>query len=278
MGPTNELGLSISLLLLIVIGMLSLAIAVVAFFLVYQKRLFRQQKHIREIEATQQKELMQAVMSAQEEERRKLASELHDGIGSLLSAAKLYLKKIESVESLDHSRPLLAEAGNILDESLSTMRELSSNLSPASLQRYGLVAAIEDLTHRVEKLQTHDIEFNCQGEAQRMPEEVESSLFRIAQELINNTLKHAEASKITLEVNFLTDSIQFSYADNGKGFDLEAKKQEKRKSFGLINIESRARLLDAQLHFDTSPGTGLHILMVIPKNIRIHAENQSSLS
>mgnify|MGYP001795077854 CR=1 FL=1 len=257
--------------------MLSLAIAVVAFFLVYQKRLFRQQKQIREIEAEQQKQLMQAVMSAQEEERRKLASELHDGIGSLLSAGKLYLKKIESVDSIERSRPLLSEAGNILDESLSTMRELSSNLSPASLQRYGLIAALEDLTQRVRKLQTHQVELICTGEAIRLAEDVESSIFRIAQELINNTLKHAEASTIKLELNFLPETLQFSYSDNGKGFDLEAKKQEKRRSFGLINIESRAQVLDAQLHFDTSPGAGLHLLLVIPKNIRIHADDKSSL-
>lgn len=266
MGETNDLGLSFPLLLLIVIGMLSLAIAVVAFFLVYQKRLFRQQKHIREIEAEQQKQLMQAVMSAQEEERRKLASELHDGIGSLLSAGKLYLKKIETAEDFNRTRPLLTEAGNILDESLSTMRELSSNLSPASLQRYGLVAAIEDISQRVEKLQTHEIDLRCTGEVIRLPEETESSLFRIAQELINNTLKHAEATKIELELNFLPKNIQFSYKDNGKGFDLATKKQEKRKSFGLINIESRAKIMDAQLHFDTSPGAGLHLLLIIPKN------------
>lgn len=278
MGETNQLGLSFPLLLLIVIAMLALAIAVVAFFLVYQKRLFRQQKHIREIEAEQQKQLMQAVMSAQEEERRKLASELHDGIGSLLSAGKLYLKKIESVDSLERSRPLLSEAGNILDESLSTMRELSSNLSPASLQRYGLVAALEDLTQRVEKLQTHQIELQCTGEVIRLAEEVESSVFRIAQELINNTLKHAQATDIKLELNFLPETVQFSYSDNGKGFDLEAKKQEKRKSFGLINIESRARILDAQLHFDTSLGNGLRLLLVIPKNTPIHAYDKSSSS
>ncbi|MEL6972408.1 MAG: sensor histidine kinase [Bacteroidota bacterium] len=278
MGETNQVGLSFPLLLLIVIAMLSLAIAVVAFFLVYQKRLFRQQKRIREIEAEQQKQLMQAVMSAQEEERRKLASELHDGIGSLLSAGKLYIKKIERADSIENSRPLLSEAGNILDESLSTMRELSSNLSPASLQRYGLIAALEDLTQRVQKLQTHKVELLCTGETIRLAEEMESSIFRIAQELINNTLKHAEASEIKLELNFLAETIQFSYSDNGRGFDLEAKKQEKRRSFGLINIESRARVLDAQLHFDTSPGAGLHLLLVIPKNMPIHVYDQSSSS
>lgn len=276
MGSTDELGLSFPLLLLVVIGMLSLAVAVVAFFLVYQKRLFRQQKQIREIEAQQQKQLMQAVMSAQEEERRKLASELHDGIGSLLSAGKLYLKKIESSDNMAQTKPLLTEAGHILDESLSTMRELSSNLSPASLQRYGLVAALEDLIQRVEKLQSHEVEFQCKGKVARLPEEHESSLFRIAQELINNTLKHAAATAIQMELNFLPESIQYSYSDNGNGFDLAAKKQEKRKSFGLINIESRAQLLDAQLHLDTSPGAGLHLLMVIPKNTHIHAIDQSS--
>lgn len=267
MGTSNEVGLSFSLLLFIIIAMLSLAIAIIVFFIVYQKRLLQQQKQIREIEASQQKRLMQAVVSAQEEERRRLASELHDGIGSLISAGKLYLKKIESSDSIQESRPLLSEAGNILDESMSTMRELSSNLSPASLQRYGLVAAVEDLCQRVGKLQTHSINFEYQGEIVRLSEEVESSLFRVAQELVNNTLKHAEATSIDLSLRFLPDHLHFLYNDNGKGFNLEAPKLGSGKSFGLINIESRAQLMDAQLHLDSSPGEGMNLLLIVPKQI-----------
>ncbi|WP_020539235.1 sensor histidine kinase [Lewinella cohaerens] len=267
MGTTNEVGLSFPLLLFIIIAMLSLAIAIVVFFIVYQKRLLLQQKQIRDIETSQQKRLMQAVVSAQEEERRKLASELHDGIGSLISAGKLYLKKIETSDSIQESKPLITEAGNILDESMRTMRELSSNLSPASLQRYGLVAAIEDLCQRVRKLQSHTVDFECQGEVIRLPEEVESSLFRVAQELVNNTLKHAKATSIDLSLRFLPDHLHFLYHDNGQGFDLNAPKPGSGKSFGLINIESRAQLMEAQLHLDSSPGEGMNLLLVIPKSI-----------
>lgn len=264
MGNSEEVGLTTSLLLFIVIVMLLLAVAIVVFFLVYQKRLFQQQKQIRDIETSQQRRLMQAVVSAQEEERRHLASELHDGIGSLISAGKLYLKKIESSTSLQASRPLLSEAGNILDESMRTMRELSSNLSPASLQRYGLVAALEDLCQRVAKLDTHTIVFQSHGEEVRLSDETESSLFRIAQELINNTLKHAKAKNISLSVRFLPDHLQFLYNDDGQGFDLKAPQPGSSKSFGLINIESRAQLMDAQLVLDSSPGEGMNLLLVVP--------------
>ncbi|MEM9921822.1 MAG: histidine kinase, partial [Bacteroidota bacterium] len=137
------------LMLFGIIGMLVLAVAVVLFFVFYQRRLLAQQDEMRQMELDYQKESLANILQGQEAERRRVAQELHDGIGALLSAAKLYVNRLDPQKPPKDIVFIRSETGNILDETIDNIRSITRDLMPTNLERFGLLAAVEDLCKRI---------------------------------------------------------------------------------------------------------------------------------
>lgn len=217
----------------------------------YRYRLFQvYQKQRLELEVT---------MKTQEAERQRFAIELHDGIGANLATLKLYLSALENPKA--PSKELSQRASLLLDTSFVELRQLIHNLSPRTLTQLGLVEAIRKIT--VDISQSHQ-QLHIAFEHDELPESMEEiksiNLYRIIQELLQNTLKHAQATQISIELRHLNHQFQLHYHDNGRGF----LPTQTTHGNGLTNIESRVMLLNGKLHIDTAPGQGFTIRIEIP--------------
>ncbi len=262
MGETEGLKLP-DLMIMGIIGMLLLAIAIIVFFVVYQQRLLAQRDEIRQMELDYQKDLLHSSMQTQETERRRIAADLHDSIGSQLSAAKLYIKQMRHDKPPENLSFLREESLNLLDETIRNVRVITQNLLPPSLEQFGLAAALEDLSSRIRESGLLEIDCLCNRADTRFAPEQETAVYRIVQELINNTLKHAAANRAEIRTGFITDRIfALSYRDDGAGFDARAiAGDHKAKGLGLKNIESRANVLGAQVEWNSRPGEGVHMTL-----------------
>lgn len=262
MGETESIDSSLTLILLGVIGMLLLSVAVIVFFIVYQKRLFTQQDKIKAIETAHQKDLLKSSIHAQEAERKRVATDLHDGIGSLLSAVRLYVLQLSPQKTQGDYEELLNETKAMLDTAIRQTREISHNLLPTTLDRFGVIQAVEDHCKRIHKLNGIEVAFNYNQE-HHFSKQQDLALYRIIQELINNTLKHAEASSIRIKFSILPGQINLSYQDNGKGFPQKEDTQS-ASGLGLKSIESRVNLLNGKMHIDASKAKGFRFELTLP--------------
>lgn len=251
MGENEIMNSTLPLILLGIIGMLLLAIAVVVFFVVYQKRLFRQQEELRSMEVKYQKELLAAAIATQEQERERIANDLHDGVGSGLSAVRLYIAQLASTAPVNE---LATDAKGMLDDIIKQVRGVSHELLPSGLLRFGLVAAIEDHCQRLAKINNLDVTF-AYDQTYELPKAQILALYRIVQELTNNTLKHAQATTIDIKLTTTDDTMTFIYADNGLGFDASQLK-DSQGGLGLKSIESRASLHGGTMTVDSAVGKG----------------------
>jgi len=259
MGETNELELPIVLILLGILGMLLLAVAIIVFFLVYQKRLFSQKQELLEIESVHQKALLKHSFEAQEEERKRIAADLHDDIGSKLSATRIYINQFHSKLSVEDYQSLKTETKSLIDSSIDQIRGISHNLFPPNLELLGLRQAVHDFCQRIRKMKTLNIQLECH-QALKLSKQEELVIYRILQELVNNTLKHAQATQITIRIT--TNPFQLIYQDNGKGFDVKTL-QGTAKGIGLKSIESRAASIEANIHFKSQEGEGMFFELII---------------
>ncbi|MEO1516184.1 MAG: sensor histidine kinase [Bacteroidota bacterium] len=248
------------LLLLGIIGMLILAVAVILFFVFYQRRLLAQQEKMQQMELDHQKRSLAFLLQGQEAERKRIAQELHDGIGALLSAAKLYVNRLDGKKTEKDLNFIKQETGSILDDTIDNIRRITRDLMPTNLERFGLIAATEDLAKRINDLGQIKFVFHC-NEVRRIDEQKEFALYRMVQELINNSLKYADASEIQLHMIFEQDHLQMTYRDDGKGFDLEnwQKDATLQEGLGLRGIESRASFLGASLQLHSAPEKGFSL-------------------
>ncbi len=198
-------------------------------------------------------------MKTQEAERQRFAIELHDGIGANLATLKLYLSALENPKV--PSKELSQRASLLLDTSVVELRQLIHNLSPRTLTQLGLVEAIRKITADIclSHPQLHII-FKHDELPGSMEEIKRINLYRIVQELLQNTLKHAQATHISIELRQLNHQFQLHYHDNGRGF----LHTPTNHGNGLTNIESRVLLLNGRQHIDTAPGQGFTIRIEIP--------------
>lgn len=262
MGETNALDLPVYLIFFGILGMLLLAIAVIVFFLVYQKRLFAQRESMRLMEAAHQKNLLQYSFEAQEAERKRIASDLHDDMGSILSAARIYLRQLNPDKEASEYQEIKEETTELLDSAITRLRVISHNLFPPNLDRFGLKEACEDFCGRIEKV--NNIKFSLYfDDALHFDKKEELALYRILQELTNNTLKHAQASTIDLAFHKLGGNFKMLYRDDGVGFSYDVQKTEE-KGLGLKTIESRANAIGAQLLIESEPDEGIAIELIKP--------------
>ncbi len=234
------------LILIIFIGtiaMVSLALGILFFFIFYQRRLHKNELHLNSIKAGHQKELLKNSLLAQESERKRFAEDLHDEVGALLSAIKLNLSRIERKAENNNSKELASETKLHLDDVISQIRRITRNLLPPSLERFGLTEAIKELANWVNKSKIIKIDVWHNDSQQRFAPKYEMVVYRIFQELINNSIKYSEGSVITVKLKFSGTTLFLSVSDNGKGFEVE---KVQAKGLGLKNIESRLSLMNGK--------------------------------
>ena len=160
--------------------------------------------------------ILDTIISTEEKEREKFARNLHDELGPLLSSIKMYVNSLASATDQQKHSFIISQLKQILTEAIQSTKELSNDLSPHVLASYGLVAALEWFINQIKPYISVNFETNLKEE--RFSSSLELSIYRIIKELINNTIKHARADSITINLHLYLQSIHLSYSDNGVGF------------------------------------------------------------
>lgn len=244
----------VDVFLFLFIGMLTLAIlagTVVLFFFLYQKKMLRQQLQLSELETAHREELLHSNIEQIESERHRIATDLHDELGGIFSTLKLKINQLGPEANLSQ---LMAESRDIIDNGIDSVRRISHSITPPGLEMFGLADALLSLCQKTDSPQL-SVDFSCSDDFPRLEGKLELGLYRIAQELLNNSIRHAQASQIQMQLQAEGDRIWFEYSDNGKGFDPAI--LQDRRGLGLKNIEARANYLNASVVWQTNPGQGL---------------------
>ncbi len=205
----------------------------------YQQRQKRKDQEIVSLKREQQVKTLELLMEGEEKERLRIAQELHDGVNVDLSAIKYKLTSI-----LEKNNTVINEAVAMIDKSCEQVRAISHNLVPPALKDFSLIEALQDYCGTTNTIHSVDITFQSIGSPFAISKKIEVNIFRIVQELVNNSLKHAEATEIDVQISHQGDVIQITIEDNGKGFDLHT---EKNNGIGLQNVKSRIKYLNAKL-------------------------------
>lgn len=242
-----------------IVLLISLAFAVIRYRLAVSKRKLAEQD-IKRMEQERQLVAVQATLDGEAAERTRLAKDLHDGLGSMLSVVKLNLPQMNGgviLEVEDVSR--FQKAMGMLDESIQELRRVAHHMMPESLLRYGLKVSLTDFCDAIPM-----VNFHYFGNEARLPEKLEMMIYRSIHELVNNALKHAEASHINVQLVQEADRLSFTVQDDGKGFDPNSVSE----GMGLSNIRQRVEAYQGKMSVYSSPqqGTEIHVELELTKN------------
>lgn len=216
-----------------------------------------------EVQRDYQKSLLETALDSEENERRRMAGELHDDIGVMLSLTKMSVNQLrqKSEHFGEEEKLLIGRVKDLLEETMTNVRRISKALVPTTLEQFGLEAAIEDLVGKLSPAGCPEVLFMEAKEAiPRQPPKTELALFRIAQELLNNAIKHAGATVIRIELFNSSGLIQLTVEDNGSGFDTVSVRESKKAGLGLKNIESRLSIINGTATYSKlKPGTRVRV-------------------
>jgi signal transduction histidine kinase len=207
-----------------------------------------------------QREKIFAEITIQENERKRIATDLHDSLGPLLSAVKLNIGSVDVHHPDD--QVILEKTGKYLDEIIGSMRQISYDLLPNTLERKGLIEAIREFVNQVNLKKTINIQLYVVKEIQ-VPKEKEIHIFRMIQEIVHNTLKHAKAANLQIGLSEENGHLLFLTKDDGKGFDKD-KALAGSTGLGLKSLESRCEILNGILSLESTPGAGTNYFIKIP--------------
>jgi len=233
--------------------------------LLYNSYRLKQKNKYQQALNRQQNELFNAIVTTQDQERKRIAQDIHDSLGSVLSAAKLKLSSLEESKKILSSDQLekYQASLDLLDEASTELRNISHNIMPATLSKLGLEAALQNLIDKIGAHSKMQIHFSAHGFGGRVEEKTEMSIYRIILELLNNIVKHAAAEKVSIQLIKYPAYINLMVEDNGRGFDFN-KALEEKKGIGLGNILSRVEYMNGSIDIDSSPGKGTTVIIEIP--------------
>ena len=217
-----------------------------------------ERKRMESLIATERKRRLSAIIDGQEFERRRVSRELHDGLGQLLTAAKLRLRQASKYEVHESAEELLGDTREIIDLTISEVRKISYNLMPTVLNDFGLVAALEKMVDQLTDDATVKINFYSDVSFDRLPKDMEIGLYRIAQEAVNNALKYSKANKVDIQLDQSGSKVTLTIEDNGIGFirEVGVSSGTNGTGKGLYNMHERAELINGQFILDSEPGKG----------------------
>lgn len=246
------------------LGMFILAIGVTFFFLVYQKRLLKQQNEHQQKEAQYQQQLLRANLQSQEKERNRIGKDLHDEVGAMLTTSKLYFRHLEHDAPKEKFKALKDKVFDLLEGTIASVRRVSHDLRPVVLETLGLEEAVANIRDQLNASGEVHMSFESDWKGV-MNKEYQLNWYRIIQELVNNTLKHAKANQVVIHMSGNGDGLKLSYTDNGIGMA----SGQHEPGLGLSNIESRLSLMNGELVFnETEKGISLELTSGTTKDIQ----------
>jgi signal transduction histidine kinase len=258
-----------STLLLGTIGMLFLAITLIVFIIFHQRRVILYQLKMQQMESEQQKILLRASIELQEEERQRIAADLHDDAGPLLATARLYLS--ENIVNLDRPTQLqtIFSVKEIIDDAIYLIRHISHSLMPPTLKDFGLESAVNDFFQKINASGSIHVKSSFADYHIRLKADKELVIFRVIQELINNILKHSHSTFIHLFQNNEADRITIKLIHDGRGMTQEdfLEKAKNSAGLGLKNIQSRLKIILGDIHFELESDEALYKVTIdVPKD------------
>ena len=206
------------------------------------------------------------IIQAQEQERQRIARELHDETSQVLTSLLISLTLLEETVETQEARERIADTRALAHSTLRAIRNLSIDLRPSALDDLGLLPALRWYVKEYQKKCSIDVKFHATGFKERLPAEMETALYRIVQECLTNTAKHANANRVTITLKEETDMVYARITDDGVGFDYEAllKTPGQERGLGLAGMNERAVLLDGTLNIHSTSGQGTIIEVSIP--------------
>lgn len=234
------------------LAMVILAVSVILFVVLYQKKILTQKSEIQQTVNRHQRELLEATITVAEKEREKIAKNIHDDIGTRLNVIKLHLAKISRNPADQRiSENLIGESTALLNESIQTIRGIAQDLMPPALVKLGFEKGINEFCRQINASNELKIALTADLKGIRLPAQVELQLYRIVQELINNILKHAGAKNVAMAIRAEVSEIVVSIHHDGKGITTEAatKLAESEQGTGLKSIQSRVQLIGASIQY-----------------------------
>ena len=200
------------------------------------------------------KRILTAVLRTEEKSRATFSKELHDGLGPLLSSAKISLSALSRTEMDQERKEIFDNTLYVVEEALRSLREISNNLSPHVLSDFGLARGIRNFIDRSQALHNVKLSFATNLRGERYNTDIEVILYRVACELVTNSLKHSGCSEIRLTLSATGDILELQYSDNGRGFNPQAMMD---CGMGLSNISSRINSLNGEFDIRSSKGKGM---------------------
>lgn len=266
MQNNDELKLA---LFIATLAMLIMAFFVIMFVMYYQKRKFEEEKKINEIEKNHSRRLLDTALNSEETERRRIAQDLHDDIGTMLSLTKLSLNQLNKIigETGEKEDQIMRKTQSLVEETILHVRRITRDLVPTTLERFGLAEAIDEFIHKLEEGNNLIISFKFNAEEQELPRQgakIELTLYRIMQELVNNAIKHANCTKIEINLDVNDKFIGLRVTDDGIGFDPEQIKVNNLAGLGLLGIESRLAIVNGTVQYSKAGSSGSSAFAQIP--------------
>lgn len=228
---------------------------------IYIRRIFNFQERINNLRKKNEAYVLSAIIKAEEKERQEFSKELHDGLGPILSSIKMAISAINKSILKNPNKKIIHKTELIIDEAIVTVKEISNKLNPHILENYGLEKALKSFIETLRISSEFEIDFIANIKEKRYDYNTEVIIYRIAGELLNNTFKHASATKIDISLHDYNNKLELFFSDNGVGFNINRKADQ---GMGLSNIRSRVKSINGKIEIKSKPKKGFFLKLSVP--------------
>ena len=239
------------------IGVLISVLILLAVF--YIRKIFFMIKRAESTRLLMERKVLNAIIKTEENERKRFAKDLHDGLGPLLSSIKMLVSGIKREPGSNYNEKIIANLETVTNEAIISIKDISNSLSPHILSNFGLLSAINSFSEKINDANMLKVVVNSNINSKRFNFNTEVVLYRVVCELLTNTLKHASASLANIDIFLENNILKMYYFDNGKGFNVEKNMSKETKGMGLNNIITRLKAIDGKIEIISKPNQGVNI-------------------